>query len=174
MPRWPAPARRRRRAGGQCAAYLMQRPAGVVDAAHGQAGIGKDPAGGKPHPRVLCREIDLRFLQGLFRLAAEIVILRQGDVPRGARLHPFNGLHAVPRPERGVHQGHEAVEQLRRFLGDGGSGLLFLPAGVAGLPGVSRDGPGAAEALRPGDAPLGAVLVDAPLGHAPFFRCFCA
>ena len=58
------------------------------------------------------------------------------------------------------------------FGGGGGSGLLFLPAGVAGLPGVSRDGPGASEALRPGDAPLGAVLVDAPLGHAPFFRCF--
>ncbi len=150
-------------AGSQGAPDLTQGAAGVVDPSHGQAGIGKNQTGGKTNPAVSRRKITFRFLHGLFCLPAEIVVLRQGNVLFRPGFHASNGLFAAPGTKRGVHQGHEAGKQLRRLLRAWGRGLRFLFAGVAGLFGVSGDGPGPAEPLRAGDAALGTILIDPAL-----------
>lgn len=135
----------------------------MVDAPHGQAGIGEKQTGGKTNPAVSRRKITFRFLHGLFRLPAEIVVLRQGNVLFRTGFHAGNGFLTAPGTEWGVHQGHEAGKQLRRLLRTWGCGLRFLFAGVAGLFGVSGDGPGPAEPLRTGDAVLGTILIDPAL-----------
>ena len=150
-------------AGSQGAPDLTQGAAGVVDPSHGQAGIGEKQTGGKTNPAVSRRKITFRFLHGLFRLPAEIVVLRQGNVLFRTGFHAGDGLFAAPGTKRGVHQGHEAGKQLRRLLRAWGSGLRFLFAGVAGLFGARGNGPGSAEPLRAGDAALGTILIDSAL-----------
>ena len=136
---------------------------------HGQAGICKNPAGRKTDAAVSRRKINLGFLHGFFRLSAEIVILRQSDVPFRSGFHFLNRLHTAPRLKGRVNQGHKAGEQLRRFFLFWGSSLLFLLAGIAGLLRTFRDSPRSTKPFRTGDTPLGAVLVDPALGHTPFF-----
>ena len=144
----------------------------MVDASHGQAGIGKNPAGGQPHGTVLRGQIALGFPHGLFGLSAEVVVLRQSDVLFGTWPHILDGLHAVSWLKGCIHQGHKVGKQLlllRLFMYNQ---LFFPSARVLRFFGIFWDCPGAAELFCTGDTSLCAVLVDPALGYAPFFRSF--
>ena len=156
----------------QSGVQRLQGKAGLLDAPQGQVGIGVEQAGGQPRPHVGTGEVGLRLQRRLFRLTAEVVVLRQGDVPLGPRLHGLHRLPAVPREKGGVHQRHEdpaAQRPAGRRLCRSGRLLAPDPAGASGLLGVGGDGPGFSELLRSGDPPLDAQLLYGPGRETPFF-----
>ena len=71
------------------------------DAPQGQVGEGEDEGGGEPCPLVLAVEVGLRLQGGGLGVAAEVVVLRLGDVPLGAGLHGSGRGLGLPRVEGG-------------------------------------------------------------------------
>ena len=160
--------------GGQGGVQLAEGEPGPADLPDGQVGIGVDQAGGQPRGHVGAGEVGLGLPGRLLRVAAEIVVLRQCDVPLGPLVHGCRRSQTLARPKGCVHQRHQVgVIQQAAYGGQfrlAGRGLFSSPAGVLRLLRIGRDGPGPPEFLCAGDAALGAVLVDPPLRHAPPLR----
>ena len=133
----------------------------------GQVGIGVNQAGGEPRSHIGAGKVGLRPLCCLLRVAAEIVVFRQRDVPLGTSCHSLHHGKAFPWLEWRVHQGHQAGNIQRS------SGLLFLPTGdpgVLGLFRLHRNRPRFSKFLCTGDAPINTELLHHPVRKTPFFR----
>lgn len=146
---------------------FFQSKARLLDASQREVGVGVDQAGGELQPHVGTGEIGFCFTGRLLRLAAEIVVLRQGDVPLGACCHSFRRFPAAAGWEGRVHQRHEHAD----FQHPVGSRLyrsgifpLLYPARVTGFLRIGGNGPGFSKLQRAGDPSLGAQLLHGPGG----------
>ena len=163
--------------GAQRALHLPQGGPGLLNAPQRQVGKGVDQAGGQPRPQIGTEKIALRLSGRLLRVPAEVVILRQGDVPLRPLLHGLHGGQALSRHKGRIHQRHKVLPGcLDRRPGHSLHGRRPVPLPVPGpaqvlrLGGVRGDRPGAAEFLRPLNAALCTQFLNQALGHAPSFR----
>ena len=163
--------------GAQCALHLPQGGPGLLNATQGQIGKGVDQAGRQLCPQIRTGKIALRLSGRRLRVPAEVVILRQGDVPLRPLLHGLHSGQALSGHKGRIHQRHKGLPGcLDRRPGRGLHGRRLVPLPVPGpaqvlrLGGVRGDRPGAAEFLRPLNAALCTQFLNQALGHAPSFR----
>ena len=147
---------------GEGGVQLPQGEPRPLDAAQGEVGVGVEQAGGQPRPRVGAVEIGLGFLRCYLRLAGEIVVLCQCNVPLCSLCHGLRRLPAAARREGGIHQGHEIFTDCQERYR-----LRLSRPGVLRLFRVGGDGPGSGEFPGAGNAPRRAQLLHRPFGQVP-------